>query len=345
MLIIKIICSFLLLFLFSIEEVGAQKTYIARKIQEVIVVDGIANEEVWKNAAWSSDFIDIEGTIKPKYRTRVKMVWDDSYLHFYAELEEPHVWATLKQRDTVIFYNNDFEIFIDPTGDTHNYIEFEVNAFNTVWDLYLTRPYRNNGSVLNNWDMKGLKSAVKINGTLNDANDIDEGWSIEVSIPWKDLAEASGEIASPLNKFWRINFSRVNWQHDLKNKTYSRKVKKDGSYEPEYNWVWSPQEVVNMHEPERWGYVYFSDATDINEEFIMPKDEYIKWYLYEVYREVMNLDNQPLKLKSYSKTIKEKDIKVIIEPSSLGFIIYADSPFSGNRLIIDRNGQFSNYEK
>ena len=37
------------------------------------------------------------------------MIWGESYLYFFAELKEPHVWATLKQKDTIIFYNNDFD--------------------------------------------------------------------------------------------------------------------------------------------------------------------------------------------------------------------------------------------
>lgn len=64
------------------------------------------------------------------------MLWDETYFYIYAEMEEPHVWGTLKERDTVIFYNNDFEVFIDATGDTHNYYELEVNALNTAWDLF-----------------------------------------------------------------------------------------------------------------------------------------------------------------------------------------------------------------
>ena len=136
---------------------------------------------------------------------------------------EPDLWATLKQRDTVIFYNNDFEVFIDPDGDTHNYMEFEINALNTVWDLLLTKPYRNNGKVLDAWDFKGLKSAVCITGTLNDPSDRDTSWSVELAFPWAVMSEAASFDIPPAGTFWRINFSRVNWQVDLKNKRYSRK--------------------------------------------------------------------------------------------------------------------------
>src|SRR5262249_23844236 len=54
---------------------------------------------------------------------------------------------------------------------------------------------------------------------------------------------------------WRVNFSRVEWEHEIVEGKY-RKVKgKD-----EDNWVWSPQGVIDMHRPERWGYVQFSTA-------------------------------------------------------------------------------------
>ena len=45
------------------------------------------------------------------------MLWDDTYFYVAAHLEEPHVWGTLTKHDTVIFQDNDFEIFIDPDGD------------------------------------------------------------------------------------------------------------------------------------------------------------------------------------------------------------------------------------
>lgn len=69
--------------------------------------------------------MDIEGDRKPRprFRTRVKMLWDDNYFYMGAEMEEPHVWATLTERDSIIYRDNDFEVFIDPDGDNHNYYE------------------------------------------------------------------------------------------------------------------------------------------------------------------------------------------------------------------------------
>src|SRR5262245_2591141 len=78
-----------------------------------LVIDGQLNEPAWTNAAWTDDFIDIEGTVKPapRFRTRAKMLWDDNYFYVAAELEEPHLWATLTNHDAVIFNDPDFEVF------------------------------------------------------------------------------------------------------------------------------------------------------------------------------------------------------------------------------------------
>ena len=108
------------------------------------------------------DFVDIEGSLKPKprHRTRMKMLWDDEYFYVGAEMEDPHVWATLTEKNSFVFNDPDFEVFIDPDGDSHLYTEIELNAFNTVWDLLLVRPYRDGGPAIHAWDIPGLRTAV-----------------------------------------------------------------------------------------------------------------------------------------------------------------------------------------
>lgn len=41
--------------------------------------------------------------------------------------QEPCVVATLRERNSVIFHDNDFEVFIDPDASNHNYYELEVS--------------------------------------------------------------------------------------------------------------------------------------------------------------------------------------------------------------------------
>ncbi len=216
---------------------------------------GNLNDIPWSKADWTQDFIDIEGNSKPmpRFLTRVKMLWDEKYFYVGAELSEPHIWATLTKHDSVIFHDNDFEVFIDPNGDNHDYYEFEINALGTFWDLRLPKPYRDGGTAINEWEIPGLKSKVTIYGTLNNPLDTDEKWVVELAFPWRVLAEFAGTKSPPNpGDQWRVNFSRVQWQTAIKNNKYEKipNLKED-------NWVWSPQHAVDMHRPEFWGYVQF----------------------------------------------------------------------------------------
>lgn len=239
------------------------RTYVCYRSEEPVKMDGKLDDESWANTVWTEEFVDIEGELKPKpyFRTRAKMLWDDEFLYIAAELEETDIWATLTERDSVIYHDNDFEVFIDPDGDTYNYYELEVNAFATAWDLMLIKPYRDGGPAINAWDIHGLKVAVDIDGTINKPGDKDTKWTIEIAMPWKVLKEAAPGNRPPKNdEQWRINFSRVEWQVDVKDGKYEKKINPEtGKHFPEYNWVWSPQGAINMHMPEKWGYVKFSD--------------------------------------------------------------------------------------
>jgi hypothetical protein len=230
--------------------------YVCPRASQPIVIDGKLDDAAWKDAPWTEDFVDIEGDKKPKprFRTRAKMLWDEEYFYVAAEMEEPHVWGTLTKHDAIIFQDNDFEVFIDPNGDNHEYYEFEINALNTGWDLFLTKPYRDGGSALHAWEIPGLKTAVHIDGTLNDPRDTDRGWTVEMAFPWAVLREAARRAAPPKEgDQWRVNFSRVEWKHEIVDGKY-RKVPKTR----EDNWVWSPQHTIDMHKPELWGYVQFT---------------------------------------------------------------------------------------
>ncbi|QNI30673.1 carbohydrate-binding family 9-like protein [Alloacidobacterium dinghuense] len=228
----------------------AQKTlpqplsYDCHRTATPIVIDGKLDDPAWNQAPWTSDFVDIEGSSKPtpRFRTRAKMLYDDKYLYIAAELEEPNVTATLTQHDSVIFKDNDFEVFIKPLPDTASYYEFEINALNTGWDLFLSKPYNQGGKADNSWDIIGLKTAIAVQGTLNHPSDKDHGWTVEIAYPLTAFNSRQAVPPPQPGTTWRINFSRVEW--------------KPGN-PVEDNWVWSPQGVINMHVPERWGYLQF----------------------------------------------------------------------------------------
>lgn len=239
--------------------------YVCHRTSVPIVIDGKLSDDSWQTAPWTHDFQDIEGEAKPRptFRTRAKMLWDQNYFYVAAEIEEPHVWGTITQRDAVIFQDNDFEVFIDPNGDNHEYYEFEMNSLNTVWDLFLRKPYKDGGPAMNNWDIEGLRSVVHIQGTLNNSRDRDQGWTLEIAFPWKALRQFAHRAASPKEgDQWRVGFSRVEWDIEIVDGKYQKVP-----HHPEHNWIWSPQGIIDMHRPERWGYVQFTSGKPGTVEF------------------------------------------------------------------------------
>ena len=239
------------------------ETYICYMAASPRVIDGKLDEYDWQATTWTDEFVDIMGDAKPapRFATRVAMLWDNDYLYIGAKMEEPDVWGTLRERDSVIYYDNDFEVFIDPDGDTHEYYELEINALGTEWDLLLTKPYRDDGTAVDSWDIKGLLSGVHVYGTLNEPGDVDRGWSVEIAIPWDVLEECAHKATVPRpGEQWRLNFSRVEWRAEVLDGKYVKLTDPEtGKDLPEDNWVWSPQGLIAMHYPEMWGFVQFSD--------------------------------------------------------------------------------------
>ena len=284
------------------------KHYIVNKINDQINIDGRDDELAWNNAIYTDDFVDIEGSKIPSQKTNVKMLWDEKFLYVFAKLYENHIWGDITKRDEVIYYNNDFEVFINPNDDVFSYGEIEINALGTEWDLFLNRPYRLKGKADSSWDINGLKSAVDISGTLNDPNDLDDYWTVEIAIPLKEIEKlnTSGKDEKVISgDVWRINFSRVNWDFEINNGVYSRK-KENGKYLPEYNWVWSPQGIINMHVPENWGYLVFSENDEV---FNMTNKLITQHILYTVFREISFGNLKYLKNLEANTSIEFKDFE------------------------------------
>jgi hypothetical protein len=329
----------------------APRNYVAYRTPSPLEIDGRLTESAWTAAPWSDDFIDIEGPSRPapRLRTRAKMLWDDQYFYVAAEMEEPDLWATLKERDAVIFHDNDFEVFIDPDGDTHAYYELEVNALGTPWDLMLIKPYRDGGPAVNGWDISGLRVGIDARGTLNRPGDRDQGWTVEIAMPWTILKEAALEHRAPRGgDRWRVNFSRVEWLVDSANGRYQKRLKPGTNDSlPESNWVWTAQGAINMHLPERWGYVQFSGlvAGGGTEAFVSDPNERVKWALRRLYyrQRQFQADNRVYAttlapLNAQDIRVEGLDFRPMLEGTATIYRISA-AGFGGARVHIDQDGR------
>ena len=311
--------------------------YVCHRTGEEINIDGKLNEKSWAKAAETESFVDIsgEGFPKPIYDTKARLMWDDDYLYVAAVLQEPNIVANLTKRDTIIYHDNDFEVFLDPTGDGQCYFEIENNARGVVFDLMLDRAYRSGGNFYVQWDCPGLKLAVQRDGTLNKTNDTDRSWTVEMAIPHKAITR---NFKNPLQagNTWRLNFSRVEW------------LKKGG---PEENWVWTPTGEINMHAPNQWGFLQFSDkvvGTDTT-EFHCPYNMEAYKLLWALFHAQLDFHEKKGCYTSSTTAVglTESDLdnlpqgsNVEMEATTSQFTISLRVGDTGKTYVVDQNGKF-----
>eukprot|EP00483_Globobulimina_turgida_P003659 UN03665 len=174
------------------------KQYIAYKLvanEQPDISDGKLIEKAWTDISFSDLFVDIANLAVPRFNTQMKMRWDTNWLYVGAQIYEPEIWANLSADETVIFHDNDFEIFVDADGSNHYYKEYEMNANNNTWNLCLNVPYSDGGYEnstrvfdKNGWTMiPPLQCGTYIDGELNNPTNRDYYWSVEIKMPIESL--------------------------------------------------------------------------------------------------------------------------------------------------------------
>jgi len=253
--------------------------YTAFKTAKKPVIDGCLDETIWQIAPISPPFRDLISGRETIHDTRAALLWDEEYLYIAYWIEEPDLQATLTERDAPIYMNNDVEWFI---AGSDGYYEFEINSFGTIYEvlflwneaykagqydtvtgLELDAPgakefngvgYKEHPRGLRTgwfqWDLPGLKTAVCLDGTINDSSDRDRGWTVELAVPWKGLeilTMRDKRSLPPMDKdVWRMDFSRFN------------QYKEAPPAEDNGGWAWSPHGVWDSHVPECFTYIHFS---------------------------------------------------------------------------------------
>ena len=259
--------------------------YTAQKIGFDFQVDGDLSKSAWAGAVWSKPFVDIASGEPAEFETRSSILWSDERLYVAFKAEEPNLQASLTARDSLIFLENDVELFIDG-GDS--YYELELNALNTIYEVFfiwrdsypnpakfppelfdISSPdsytfggdYDRTGSsfwlgthprgtrwAFRGFDMPGLETAVSLQGSLNDPLSKDEGWSAEISIPWGSLAPlANGRSLPPKNgDSWKFFLGR-----------FDKKVVDGVEVSPHPASSLRSHGVYDTHQPEEWSEVTF----------------------------------------------------------------------------------------
>jgi uncharacterized repeat protein (TIGR03806 family) len=181
------------------------------------VIDGRPDDEVWKQAQVISDFrlpwlgAQAHGA---RAATRARLLWDRQFLYFLAEMEDADLFADVTEHNGQTWNNDVFELFFKPASDKTGYYEFQVNAANTSFEMFIPKHIADSAS-LDRSRKEGvfhLESQVARRGTLNRRDDQDLGWSVEGRIPWTDFLRTGGRPAP--GEEWRFALCRYDYSKD-----------------------------------------------------------------------------------------------------------------------------------
>jgi hypothetical protein len=174
-----------------------------------IKIDGKIDEAAWEKALVVKDFAVFWQNRPAKTATKARLLWDKQYLYFAAEMEDSDLYADIKERNGTIWFNDVFELFFKPAEDKLAYYEFQVSAANTQLELFF--PSRGSGGYHRFAPLTklGMESAVVLQGTLNNWQDKDVGWTVEGRIPLSAF-DLSGANPHPGAK-WRFALCRYDY--------------------------------------------------------------------------------------------------------------------------------------
>jgi len=177
--------------------------YLVTRAAKAPTIDGVLDEAAWKGAR----AVVLRGSFDGRpvqLRTEARLVYDDANLYVAFDVEDPDLWGTLRNRDDPIYEQEVVEVFLDANADGRTYNELQVSPHNVIFDAYF--PARRQG-MDRSWD-SGMKTALKVRGTLDDPSDKDQGWTVEMQIPFARLAEVP-HVPPQKGDRWRFNLYRL----------------------------------------------------------------------------------------------------------------------------------------
>lgn len=170
-----------------------QRPIMIPKVSAAITIDGLLNEDAWKDAAVFKDFIQVApgDNTPPSKRTEAYMMYDEHFLYlgFKCWDDKDKIRATVAQRDD-IFGEDNVRVWLDTYDDQRRAYVLGFNPYGIQQDGIFTEG--------------GMGADFSVDIVMESKGVIqDWGWSVEVKIPFKSLRYSAGK-----GKFWGFNVAR-----------------------------------------------------------------------------------------------------------------------------------------
>ncbi|HJZ80676.1 MAG TPA: DUF5916 domain-containing protein [Pyrinomonadaceae bacterium] len=173
------------------------------KFDKAPVIDGKLDDEIWKSAVVLKDFYQTQpgDNIAPTKPTEVFLGYDAKFIYvaFHCFDEPDKVRATIPKRDNI--WNDDYVgILFDTFNDGRKAYEFDFSPYGIQADGIWTD---GQGEDFNPDIVMESKGVIT-----------EDGWSVEVAIPFKSLRYVAGKDKLWGAHFWR-RIKRVNNELDM----------------------------------------------------------------------------------------------------------------------------------
>ncbi len=205
------VISILLVSVFLLQDAIASSLSVDKKelnalpVHKPPKIDGHLDDLAWEKAEIASNFVQYSpyNGAKAAFRTEVRVLYDHTAIYIGAKMYDPYpdsILTQLGQRDADRELNADqFSFDINPFNDGVNGMTFKVSASGVKTDKIRTSSSRHGSD--KNWDAV-WKSDVSIDN---------DGWSVEMKIPYSALRFPKTAIQQWGVNFWREIRRRREW--------------------------------------------------------------------------------------------------------------------------------------
>ncbi|NNE29743.1 MAG: carbohydrate binding family 9 domain-containing protein, partial [Saprospiraceae bacterium] len=178
------------------------RSMLAKRTDSSIKIDGELNEASWAIVGAASQFVQLEPRPgeNASFDSEVKLLYDDKAIYVGAHLKDNQpdsIYIQFSERDDVGVVDW-FGLVLDTYQDGQNAVGFYVTAAGVQIDSKISEGGFGSNNPINvgdeSWDAV-WESHVKI---------VDDGWIVEMMIPYSALRFANAEVQS-----WNLNFCRM----------------------------------------------------------------------------------------------------------------------------------------
>lgn len=188
----------LYLFMLASAQQPAPRQLTAQRTTKPVKIDGIPDEEAWKDAAVMTDMVEFRPVVgrkeTPDNKTIAYLMYNDEGIYFGGychEKTKDSIATELAGRDG--FGTNDYiGIIFDTYYDKINGFEYFVTPLGEQWDAKMS-PNQNGNDEDFSWNAVWQSGAVIHN----------DGWSFEMFIPYSAIRFGKKEVQT-----WGVNITR-----------------------------------------------------------------------------------------------------------------------------------------